>query len=241
MKEIQVTLTGDQKELTIREGHALALRDPDQIKVTGRIDAISGFLKARYPGRIGKGLQHVDPDKAMVIVDEDAMQLTLRLDPENPFGTIITSKLEFSTELTQFAINTSKQWTRKELIQLIRFNKRFFNDPDKHETLLNAWQKLNYTVTANVKNESDTRGNKDQEFKKKIDAEHIPTEFILFIPIFKGQPHKVFKVEICFEATDASFVVWFESTELVDIIEQDKKDLFARELEPCEQFAIICK
>jgi len=240
MKDIHVTMIGDQKELIIREGDALPLRDPNQIKLSGRIDSISSFLRARYPTRDGKGLQHVDPDMAVVIVNEDGMWLELQLDPENPFGVIIMSQLEFSTELKQFAVNTNKQWSRKELIQLIRFNKRFF-DADKHEILLNAWQKLNYTVTANVKNESDNRGNKDQEFKKKIDAEHIPTEFILTIPVFKGQPNRTFLVEICFEATDASFVVWFESTELVDIIDKDKKDLFARELEPCEQFAIICK
>jgi hypothetical protein len=99
---------GSSNTLTILEGKALELKQPEKINIAGNIDSISGFLNKRYAGRVGKDLQFVDKDKAIVIVDKDAMEITLQLDPQNTFGPVIKGSLEISTELAVFHINESK-------------------------------------------------------------------------------------------------------------------------------------
>jgi hypothetical protein len=78
-------------------------------------------------------------------------------------------------------------------------------------------------------------------FSKLIDSQHIPTEFILNIPIFKGFDPERFRVEVCLEATDASVRFYFESVELLELIETRKKEIFAAELESCKDMVIIHK
>lgn len=227
--------------MTIYEGKALDPKHPDKIKLAGNIESIANFLSKRYGSREGKELQLVDKDKACVVVNKDKMQIHLLLDPQNPFGTEVNASLEFTEDLKNFHINDNTEFTREELIKLFKFSKRLFDDAQKHEEVLNAYMKLNLSGTTNVKAESDNRGNKDLAFKKEINSQGIPQGFILNMPIFKGQPSERFRVEICLNVTDASVRFWFESVELVDIVEARKETIFAEQLKPAEDFVIIHK
>lgn len=243
MEKINVQLSGDQGNypvITVLEGVALEQKQPEKINISGNIESVANFLSKRYGAFNGFGLQNVDKEKAVVIVDEFEMKIQLLLDPQNYFGTTVMAKLELSEEIKPFCINKDRQFTREEMIKLIRFNKRFF-DAEKHESLLNAFLKLNYSVATDVKSENDNRGNKEQAFKRYVKDNSVPESFTLNIPVFKGQPARLFRVDVIFEPSDASFKVWFESTELVDIIENDRKDIFSKQLESCKDFVIIYK
>lgn len=237
--EIIVQPTGDT--LTILEGKALDPKYPEKIKLSGNIESIAQFLSKRYGGESGKGLQEVDKQKAVVTVDADKMYIALHLDPENPFGTSVSANLEFTKELLEFHINDGTEFTREALIKLVRFNKRFFYDASKHEEFLTAYMKLNLSSNSEIKQETDNRGNKDLAYKRSIDSQKIPTEFILSVPVFKGQKKERFRVEVCLSVTDASVRFWFESVELVDIIDERKTELFGKQLESCQDFVIIHK
>ena len=243
MEKVTVVLPeGDEKKvLEIREGQALSLHNPESIKLSGNIESIGNFLTKRYNDRKGKGLQEVDKERAVVVVDDKAMNITLSLDMENHFNTTVTANLAFTEELKSFQINSCKQWTREELVKHIRLNRRFFPDPIKHEELLSAWMKLNLSINSELKNESDNRGNKEQLFKKAVNSSGVPTEFTLRMPIFRGQQTRDFKVQIFLEATDASVRFEFESVELIELIDADMKEIFAEQLKPCEDFVIIHK
>lgn len=224
--EINLNLTGNT--LTILEGKALELKHPEKISITGNIHSVANFVKKRYKGETPEAdadLQQIDKDKALVTVNEEEMTILLEVDPQNHFGVKVKGQLELTPELKQFCINTTKQFTREELIKLIRFNKRYFASPEAHADLLLAYQKLQIKTASELNQESDTRGNKGVNFQKTVNSEHIPTEFILTIPIFKGFTNHSFRVEICLDATDASVRFWFESVELHDIIETEKKKI----------------
>lgn len=239
----ELNLIGYEGEnLTIREGKALDLQPPVKIKLSGNIETVTAFLKKRWTEeREGRGLQTVDSARAIVIVDQEAMKMTLYLDPENFFGTEVEGKLEFTPELEQFHINSTKMFNREELVKLLRFNKRFFPNLTKYEELLKAYQSLQISTGTEVKQGSDTRGNKNNLFIKEVNSQHIPTEFVLDMPIFKGQKHESFRVEICLDATDASVRFWFESVELAELIEIRKKEIFDAQLVSCQDFVIIHK
>lgn len=239
MEELKVNATLNGDTLTVLTGQALEQKHPVPIRKVGNIHTLANFLDKRIGNAPGVGLQEVDPKKAIVTVDEQNLSITLELDPENHFGAEVFSKLEFTPELQQFHINESKQYSREELVKLIRFNRRFFEGD--HGALLLAYQKLQVSTAATVNQESDTRGNKASNFIKSVNSESIPTEFILNIPVFKGFDPVRFRVEICLDATDQSVRFWFESLELAELIEVKSKEILDAQLEYCKDFVIITK
>lgn len=239
MKEnINVTLGKDQHTITILEGKALEQVPPERVIIVGDIKTVSSFLSVRKDS--GAGFQVVDKSKVVVIVNKKELYINLLLDPENYYGTSIQGRLEKSDELLQFHINQNKTFTKEELVKLIKFNKLFFANADKHAEMLLAFQKVSSTVNISAKDSSDDRGNKERNFVKEVTS-NAPTEFILNIPIFKGFPAVRFRVEVCLDVTEGSARFWFESVELHEIILTQVDQIFAEELKSCEGFVIVNK
>lgn len=238
--ELVITPKGDT--LNILEGKALEPKHPERLRITGQIGSVNAYLTARRGTQQPPAcLQYIDKDLAVITMDELSGTITLDVDPNHPFGTEVVGKLDFNPDLLIWSINKDTQFTREQLIKLIKMNRRFFADPSQHGIMLDAYQKLNLTGQTALKNESDSRGNKDASFKKSIDSSTIPTEFTLEIPVFKGQPAKKFRVEICLDATDASVRFWFESVELIEIIDADRKKIFNDQVAGYIDYAIIWK
>lgn len=227
-------------EIIIREGQALPPVEPVKVQITGDIKTVSAFVTKRKEASTDAGLQFITEDRAIVEVDKEAMTITLKLDPEYKYGTVVVAKLEFSPELLQFSINKDRKFTREELIKLIRFNKFWFDSPEAQDTLLRAYMAFSAEVNAKVGAESDNRGNRSNNFSKTVST-NIPTDFILNIPIFKGMPKRRFRVEIALDSTDGSTKFWMESVELVEIIQVETDLILNAELESCEDYVIVWK
>ncbi len=233
---------GNTETLTILEGKALELKPPAKIKIEGDIETVREFLTVRTAVSPGEGLQTLDPKKAIITTDKDNLTIQLELDPNDFYGTEIIAKLLFNPDFLQFHINEAKTFRREELIKLLRFSRRFFPDRDRFDALLNAYQSLNISAAAEIKAKTDTRGNKDLSFVKTVNSANIPTEFVLEMPIFKGQPIERFMVEICLESTEQSVVFWFESVDLAELIEVRKQEAFNTQLEDFKgRYVIVSK
>jgi hypothetical protein len=234
--------------LTIREGDALPLLLPEKIRITGDIKTVTSFIEKRklkgfdgvmYNGN--PGLQEIIPDRAIVEVDREKKMITLSLNPEDPNGAIITAKMEPNPDLEKFAINTGKKFTQQELIKLLKFTKRWFHDVPAYETLLKAYMCLDVKVTADLKNNAaDNRGNRSNSFDKTI-ISNIPEDFILNIPIFKGQDSKKIRIEIILDSSDGSTKFWLESVELAELTELEGDKILNAELEACHDYVIVWK
>jgi len=234
----EITVNGLQpggSTLTILEGKALEQKYPVKIFLSGDINTVSSFLKNRPDGY---GLQNVDKSKAIVIVNKEEMHITLMLDPEYEFGAVIKGFLELSAELKIFCINQPKTFKREELVHLLKFNRLAFDNKDQHEKILKAYMAFTAKTDAEIKAESDTRGNKANTFNKNVST-NIPTEFVLLIPVFKGKEPVRFRVEVCLDVTDGGARFWFESTELHELISTQRDIIFNEELKSCEGFVII--
>lgn len=229
-------LTGDT--ITVLEGKALETKAPEKIVISGDIRTVANFLSVRKAN--GSGLQAIDLSRAVIFVDKKLYTISLELDPENHYGVKVTGKLETSDELQQFAINQNQTFTKEQLVKLIKFNKLFFDDFTKHAELLLAFQKVSSTLNIKQNESSDDRGNKERAFVKEVTT-NAPTEFILFIPIFKGFSPKRFRVEICLDVTEGSVRFWFESVELHEIVESQIDHIFNEQLKEAAGFVIINK
>lgn len=250
MNKVDVNLMNGPQgtSLTILEGKVLEPKHPIQIKIAGHITAPAEFLKKRFRNLLdsapsannGHILQKVDIAAAVLIVDEDAMSITLRLDPEHPFGTEITGQLQFTNYLDSFHVNTGKQFTRPELTKLLRFSKELFRDEDKYEELLKAYQVFDFKALIEAAQQDDTRGNKSSSFVKKLTT-NLPESFVLRLPIFKGQLPEEFRVEIGIDTTEQTARFNFESPELSALIDQRKIEIFEEQLKEFQDFVIIRK
>lgn len=224
--------------LTVLEGQALEQKAPEKINIAGDIKTVSNFLYIRK--KQGTGSQSVDLSKAIVFVDKKQLTISLELDPENFYGSKITGKLEKSDELAPFFINQNKTFTKEELVKLVKFNKLFFDNADKHKELLTAFQKVSSTLNIRANESSDDRGNKERAFVKDVTT-NAPTEFILIIPVFKGFPSIRFRVEIGLDVTEGSARFWFESIELHEIMLAQVNEIFSEELKSANGFVVVNK
>lgn len=229
-------------EIIFREGEALPQVAPEKIVISGDINTVATFVNKRRIALPGMpGAQSINADRAIVTVEKEKHSISLELDPENYYGTVVSGKLEIEPELLKFSIETNKKFTQQELIKLLKYSKRWFADPAEQEKLLLAYMKLDVKVDSQLSNNApDNRGNRSNSFEKKITA-NIPEDFILSIPIFKGQDYKTFRVEIAMDSTDGSVKFWLESVELAELIQIESERIIKEQLKACEDYVIIWK
>lgn len=228
------------KEITIRQGNALPLKEPNRVDISGDIRSVGAFIKGRSGALAGHSTQELDKSKVVVYTDYKNMTIELYPDPENPYGAKITGKLEVSDELKTFQINREKTWKKDEFVKLLKFSRMYFSSPEAHGKVLSAYQSFNAETIGNINDTKDTRGNKDVAFKKTVST-NIPLNFILDIPIFKGEKNKKFSVDICLDVSESSAIFWLESVELHEMMEKEKKELFNVAMEDAIQFVVINK
>jgi hypothetical protein len=243
MENINLRLESIQgNEIIIREGEALKPVPPKKIELTGDIKTVTEFIGKRKALAIAgiSGAQYIEPTRAVVEVDKIKRTITLSLDPENINGTVVTAKLEPNPDLEQFHINGKKQFSQRELINLLKFSRLYFEDFGKHGDLLKAYTAFTAKTYTDLANDSDSRGNKNFGFTKKVET-GLPATFIMNMPVFKGQESRRFMVEICLDVTDAAASFWFESVELAEIMEMEGEKILRDELKACDDYVVIWK
>jgi hypothetical protein len=253
-QNIELFTTDKQTELVVREGKALELREPLVITIAGDIYTVKNYVEKRYlksdpltPEQREAikepdyNLQQFYKDTAVVTFDKSNLSISLHVSPQHFYGPKVVGKMEMSDEIKPFYINTDKMFNREQLVKLIRFNKRFFSDAATHESVLSAFQNLSLTGNTDLKQASDTRGNKAAAFSKSLNTSNIPTTFYLFMPIYKGMAAVKFLVEICLDSSDASIGFWFESVELKEVQDKTVDTIFEEQKKEFADFVIVNK
>lgn len=237
-QELKINVATDHPETVLLIGKANTPKELLKLSVQGDFSAVSNYLKVKKQS--ASSFQFVSPERTIVICDKENLTIELFTDPNDPDAAEIKGKAEFSKELQAFGINEAKYFTREQLIKLIRFNRRFFPNKEENANLLGAYQNFTASVDKNIQEGSDLRGNRNNQFQKKVNTS-LPENFLLEVPIFKGEKPVTFPVEICMEDYDAGMRFWFESVNLAELIAEKTDELFDRELESCKEFAVIFK
>jgi hypothetical protein len=242
METLKLHLDNTTNPLVILEGEAqkpLPLKEPNVISITGDIHSVGNFIKSRGAGHSS---QEIDRNKAIITVDKEARTIVLRLDPENYYGATITGKLEQSKDLAQFGINAVSRYNRKQLLDLIRFNRLFFEDKTEHAQVIAGLQKLRIKSETEIQQEKDNQGNKRNLLDvKTLDDGGMVKEFTLTVPLFKGFSPQKITVEICFELVNGDVSFWLESVGLKEASEAAIDGIFNDELQAADGFVIINK
>lgn len=232
-----ITQPNDRGEIIIREGEAPPVDVPKKISITGDINTVGEYFKKRKETS-DASLQAINKDRVVIYTDKKNRVITAHLDPESEKGVEIKGVLEFSDEIKPFFINQPKTFKKDEIVKLLRFNRLAFDSQEQYNAILLAYQSFTAKTATDMKQEADTRGNKANNFSKQVET-NVPENFILNIPIFKGQTSERFRVEIAFDATDASVQFWFESTELNELIQVKTDVIFNEQLKGLQDYVIV--
>ena len=191
MEKIEINLADNQKELVIRNGQALPLKEPVQVKITGTITAPALYANAR----------ELNPKECHVLVVRDDKSIILVVNETNPYMAVVAGQLTLSEEYKKFGINSDKKFTAFELADLIKMNRNCFGSIDDSMKLVTGLKNLEISVSAEIKKTNDNRANKQDIFKQTCKT-NIPENFKMTMEIYKGQPKQTFDVEIYIDANN---------------------------------------
>lgn len=221
----KVVIQGDTKEVIIRHGEALTLREPKLVKLGGVITAPWEFISKRK--------EEFRKEDVHVIYNLERGIINLVCMETNPYAKEVTGELKLNPAIETIGINAVKTYKLKDLIQLLRFNSGIFKHEKDHSRIVAALMKFNAKVSQEIKNENDLHGNKSEGFDQKvlINADLI---FTATMCIFKGFSKHDFKVELMFEIRSSTVEFWFESVELAEVIESQREEIVLAEIKKME-------
>jgi len=242
-QNVNVTVASDKdgiSQLIIREGKAVEWREDLVISEKGDIETVKNYIAGRtFDDKDNR--QAIDKKRSLIVIDKDNLSITLQVNPQDYYGPKVSGHLVKTNELLQFKINDAFEFNREQLVKLIKFNKRFFTNAAKHDTILRAYQSLQLKANTQLKDASDNRGGQNFQYEKQIDRTNIPVGFSLEMSIYKGQPKVKFDVEICFESTEHNVKFWLESAELAELLEVKRDEIFAEQQKHFGGFVVINK
>jgi len=212
MKDLNVTVNGN--ELTILEGKAPEVFNPEKICINGILDSPLRFLEKR--------VSEVNQKKCFIIVDRDQMSISLTIDDKNHFSDSISGKMELHPDFLKFGINSGKYRTAFEMAEFIKMNKAFFSNRSEAADLVVQLRKFKAKVDKQVEAEfNPNKGDKKAVLQQAVDT-NLPPTFKVNIPIFKGTSKKELELETYFNPDDLTCtLICAEVNEII----QDYKDL----------------
>ena len=224
-----ITTDKDTKEIVIRKGEALPLREKNKVQISGSISAPRLFFEKRNADHESKWCH--------VLYSKNEQKIKLVVDEEDKLGKDVTGVLEMNTDFKDFGINSMKMYTVQELMQFLKLRKFFFDDRDQNVTIVTNLQKFKASITTQIEQEKSNQGNQKKVLDIKVDS-NIPLNFVLSMPIFKGFDNYKFAVEICYDVRDNSAILWLESVELAELMASETARIITEELKSFE--AIVC-
>lgn len=230
---VKDALSKDKHEVIIRTGDAAVIEPKIKridVKLTGTIESPAEYFTKRK--------DQFKPERAHVVFSKDPEKLNIVLTTNEHMERpkyIITGKLEQSDEMKMFGImfksgQNPKQYSVRDLSQLLRFNKVLFSAADECQKVIEGLQKFSATVNAKITEEETQRGSKSGSYEIKVDSS-IPMKFNLSMPLFKGKALRKFTVDICFEVKGTKdIVLWLESPELAKYVTEDAQKFMDEQL-----------
>lgn len=201
-------------EITIREGKALPVHEPERVCISGTIDAPARWLERR--------VDTLNQKACHVVVDRDAMTITLQCDENNYYGTQICGKLTISPEFELFGINKGEYKTHFELAELIKMNRTYFENRSVAMKLVTELQNFKAKVDKEIEQSDNNRGDRRILLHQAV-QHNLPEAFTLFLPIFKSTPTQSIQVEVYVNPADLTCTL--VSPEANDFIAERRDDL----------------
>lgn len=208
-------------ELIVREGSALP---PVPVPIPN-VTTLEGNIEAPYTYLLAKK-ELFTPVKTLVLVNDKALSITFKTDETSKLGHTITGALKRSRLLGEFNINEPGTFSDKNLAKLLRRLPFLFADRNEVDKMYGSLMKFSASVQTTIENNKSNDGSVKQLFEKKVTTD-LPQTLTFDTPIFEGQDSVRFTALLCAEATISGVSFYFESPELYELEEKEKKRILA--------------
>lgn len=198
--EVNITnYTGSKPiEVILREGmapKALDVKAPEKIDVTGVITNPVSWLEKR--------VDMIDQHNANVLVERDAMKITLTVDEQDAYKKAqIIGTAEYSKIYKDFGINDPQSgWTPAKLGQFLRLNRALFQDKEECMKLVSSLKNFTAKAKSEIEKQRDPSGSRADVYRTQVES-NLPKTFAVCLPIFKGKEKTTIDVEFDHYLTD---------------------------------------
>lgn len=185
-------------------------------------------------------LEGVDKEQTHIKFSYEDSKIILVLNEYDHYSPEIIGKMIKTDVLKNLHINDGTGWTCLDLAAFFRLNRTIFQDKDACAKLVTQLNNFEAKVNKETKIKTDDRANYDVA-KRQVVESNIPKDFILEIPVFKGLPKKIIKVEV--DISPQSLDCILISPDLADFIEGIVEETINKELdaikELCPELPVI--
>lgn len=201
----------DGKDIVIRFGDALPLKEPKAVSIHGTIDAPARWVEKRKDDIVSAD--------AHVLVDRDRMTITLNTDENSAYMDQIVGTLTLSTEMQEFGINTGEYMSCFDMADRIKQLRTYFETQQEAMKLVTELRNFKAKIDKELELNDDKRGNQ-MIFKAQTVESNLPKSFKVNMPIFKGTDKRTFEVEVEINPNDLSCTL--VSPDAHDIVVQER-------------------
>lgn len=201
----------DGKDMVIRFGDALPLKEPKNVSINGTIDAPARWVEKRKNDIVSAD--------AHILVDRDHMTITLNTDENNFYSDQIVGTLTLSTEMQEFGINTGEYMSCFDMADRIKQLRTYFETQQDAMKLVTELRNFKAKIDKELELSDDKRGNQKIMRAQTVES-NLPKSFNVNMPIFKGTEKRTFEVEVEINPNDLSCTL--VSPDAHDIVVQER-------------------
>ena len=158
-------------------------------------------------------------ENEMLLVNYDKKHIQLEINEASEFVRIITGRLEESKEFKTIMVS---DMSPRDLAQLIKMNRTFFESKEIAMSLVAQLQNFKAKIDGEMQKIADDRGNYDYRRAQTVES-NLPKGFNLTIPLFKGMEKVTFFAEIYIDPASLSCSI--VSPDANDIMEESTRRL----------------
>jgi len=232
----------------LRFGEAAKVLAAQKVTVNGNIKSPLEWFKKKYLHNDescffgGFDRRLVSNDECHVVVDTKAGSVLLVIQEYSEARQEIKGELLPHYAMDIFPINTDKKLTLTDLRSLIQRNAYWFADADKHTKLLTDLQNFKVSLSKDIVNTNDNKGNMEMSAKITTLLKDISLDFSLKMPVYVGTDPQTFAVETYIDTDGSNAYYQLVSPALLKIKEELKDQELKAALGDMEkEFAIIWK
>ena len=224
---------GTPGEYVIRESGPAVLFNTRKAAITGTITAPADYVEPKAvelegPVMFKEQDRYVAAadysfitygENEMLLVNYDKKQIQLEINEASEFVRIITGRLEESKEFKTIMVS---DMSPRDLAQLIKMNRTFFESKEIAMSLVAQLQNFKAKIDGEMQKIADDRGNYDYRRAQTVES-NLPKGFNLTIPLFKGMGKVTFFAEIYIDPASLSCSI--VSPDANDIMEESTRRL----------------
>lgn len=190
MEKEQINLHVNGDKVTILHGLLNTPKEPLKVEITGNIDTISRYLEKK----------EIEIKDSHVIINRENLTVTLITDERDPYKkSVIIAGLEISEDVMAFEINSGKQYSPRDLAEMLKMNRYCFSSKEQANKLITDLMNFKAKIDREIEQKNDNRGNVSA-VKHQVVQSNLPEVFSIDAEIYKGTGKKNIPIEVVIHA-----------------------------------------